>query len=82
MLAKCFHFGRIIEIAHNFPGDSTLSAWGETVSILNDALELQSNIAMDWFTKNEMIIKPDKSQDIILNKKTSNPTNIPLTIDN
>ena len=82
MLAKCFHFGRIIEIAHNFPGDSTLSASGETVSILNDALELQSNIAMDWFTKNEMIIKPDKSQDIILNKKTSNPTNIPLTIDN
>ena len=82
MLAKCFHFGSIIEIAHNFPGDSTLSAWGETVSILNDALELQSNISIDCFTKNEMTIKSDKSQAIILNKKTSNPTNTPLTIDN
>ena len=66
----------------NFPGDNTLSARGETVSKLIDALELQSNIAIDWFTKNEMIINPGKFKTIILNKKTSNPTNIPLTIDN
>ena len=66
----------------NFPGDNTLSARGETVSKLIDVLELQSNIAIDWFTKNEMIINPGKFKTIILNKKTSNPTNIPLTIDN
>ena len=29
-----------------------------------------------------MIINPGKFKTIILNKKTSNPTNIPLTIDN
>ena len=57
-----------------------LSAWGETVSKLIDALESESNIAIDWFTKNEMIINPDKFQAIILDKKKSNLTNIPLTV--
>ena len=42
----------------------------------------ESNIAIDWFTKNEMIINPDKVQAIILDKKKSNLTNIPLIIDN
>ena len=45
-------------------------------------LESESNIAIDWFTKNEMIINPDKFQAIILDKKKSSLTNIPLTIDN
>ena len=55
---------------HNFADDNTLS------------LESESNIAIDWFRKNEMIINPDKFQAIILDKKKSNLTNIPLTIDN
>ena len=59
-----------------------LSAWGETVSKLIETLESESNIAIDWLTKNEMIINPDKFQAIILDKKKSNLTNIPLTIDN
>ena len=67
---------------HNFADDNTLSAWGETVSKLIDTLESESNIAIDWFTKNEMIINPDKFLAIILDKKKSNLTNIPLTIDN
>ena len=67
---------------HNFADDNTLSAWGETVSKLIDTLESESNIANDWFTKSEMIINPDKFQAIILDKKKSNLTNIPLTVDN
>ena len=67
---------------YNFADDNTLSAWGETVSKLIDTLESESNIAIDWFTKNEMIINPDKFQAIILDKKKSNLTNIPLTVDN
>ena len=67
---------------HNFADDNTLSAWGETVSKLIDTLESECNIAIDWFTKNEMIINPDKFQAIILDKKKSNLTNIPLTVDN
>ena len=67
---------------HNFADDNTLSAWGETVSKLTNTLESESNIAIDWFTKSEMIINPDKFQDITPDKKKSNLTNIPLTIDN
>ena len=63
-----------IEIAsmHNFPDDNTLSAWGKTVSKLTDKLESESNIAIDWFTKNKMIINPDKFQAIILDKTKYN----------
>ena len=43
----------LIEIAsmHNFADDNILSAWGETLFKLIDALESESNIAIDWFTK-------------------------------
>ena len=71
-----------IDSMHNFADANTLSAWGETLSKLIGTLESESNIAIDWFTKNEMIINPDKFQAIILDKKKSNLTNIPLTIDN
>ena len=54
----------------------------ETVSKLIDTLESENNIAIDWFTKNEMIINPDKFQIIILDKKKSNLTNIPLIVVN
>ena len=67
---------------HNFADDNTPPyPPGQTLSKLTDTLESESNIAIDWFTKNEMIINPDKSQGIILDKKNSNLTNIPLTID-
>ena len=67
---------------HNFADDDTLSAWGETLSKLIGTLESESEIAIDWFTKNEMIINPDKFQPVILGKEKSNLTNVPLTIDN
>ena len=67
---------------YNFADDNTLSAWGETISKLIDTLESESNIVINWFTKNETIINPDKFQAIILDKKKSNLTNIPLTVDN
>ena len=67
---------------HNFADDNTLFSWGETLSKLIGTLESESNIAIDWFTKNEMIINPDKFQAIILDKKKSNLTNLPMTIDN
>ena len=51
-----------IEIAsiHNFADDNTLSAVGETLSKLIGTLESKSNIAIDWFTKNDMIINAGK----------------------
>ena len=76
-----FFFIKIASI-HNFSDDNTLPAWGETLSKLIGTLESESNIAIDWFKKNKMIINPDKFQANILDKKKSNFTNIPLTIDN
>ena len=35
-------------------------------------LELEINIAIGWFLKNEMIINPDKFQAIFLDRKKSN----------
>ena len=67
---------------HNFSDDNNLSAWGETLSKLIGTLEFESIITIDWFTKNNMIINPEKFQAIILDKKKSNLTNILLTIDN
>ena len=51
-----------IELASvdNFVDDNTLSVWGETVSRLIETLELESNTAIDWFTKQGIIINPDK----------------------
>ena len=73
-----------IEIAsmHNFADDNTLSALGKTVSKLTDTLESESNNAIDWFTESKMIINPDKFQATVLDKRKSNLTNIPFTIDN
>ena len=67
---------------HKFGGNNTQSAWGETVSKLIDTLESESIIAINWFTKNEIIINRDKFQCIILDEMKSNLANIPLTIDN
>ena len=67
---------------HNFADDYTPSVWGDAVSKLIDTLESKSNIVINWFTKSKMIINPDKFQVIILDKKKSNLSNIPLTIDN
>ena len=47
-----------------------------------DTLESESNVAIDCFTKKEMIINPGKFQAIVLDKKKSNLTNTPSTIDN
>ena len=55
--------------------------WRKSLKII-DTLELESDIAVDWFTKNERVIDPEKFQAIILGKKKSDLTNIPLTIDN
>ena len=54
---------------HNFADDNTLSAWTEIVSKLVDTLEWESNSAIDWFTKNKIIINPDKFQPLFLIKR-------------
>ena len=56
----------------NFGDNNTLPAWGETVSKLIDTRKSESDSAIDWITKNEMVINPDKFQVISFDKKKSN----------
>ena len=70
-----------IEIAsmYNFADNNTLSAWGERVNGLS---AIGNYITIYWFTKIEMVIYPEKLRAIILDRKKSNLTNIPLDIYN
>ena len=60
---------------HNFADDNTLSALANTISDLINKLESDSNIAIEWFKMNKMIVNPDKFPAIVLNKKCSDITN-------
>ena len=44
---------------HNFADDNTLSAWANTISDLINKLESDSNIAIEWFKMNKMIVNPE-----------------------
>ena len=67
---------------HNFADDNTLSAWANTISDLINKLESDSNIAIEWFKMNKMIVNRHKFQAIVLNKKRSNLTNTNFQVDN
>ena len=67
---------------HNFTDDNTLSAWANTISDLINKFESDSNIAIEWFKMNKMIVNPDKFQAILLNKKRSDLTNTNFQVDN
>ena len=47
---------------HNFADDNTLSAFAETILELIDILQSGSEIVIDWFKNNKMIVNPDKFQ--------------------
>ena len=67
---------------HNLADDNTLSTWGNTISDLINKLETDSNIVIEWFKMNKMIVNPDKFQAIVLNKKRSDLTNTNFQVDN
>ena len=60
---------------HNFADDNTLSAFAETILELIDILQSGSEIVIDWFKNNKMIVNPDKVQAILLDKRKSGHTN-------
>ena len=67
---------------HNLADDNILTAWTNTISDLINKLESDSNIAIEWFKMNKMIVNPDKFQAIVLNKKRSDLTNTNFQVDN
>ena len=53
---------------YNYADDNTISAFANTINELINILQSESEIAISWFQKNEMIVNPDKFQAIIINK--------------
>ena len=60
---------------HNFADDNTLTTFAQNVKTLISVLESESNIAIDWFETNKMIVNPDKFQSIIADKKKQDHAN-------
>ena len=56
---------------NNYSDDNSISAYQNTINELIKVLENESNIAIDWFKSNQMLVNPDKFQAIIINPKRS-----------
>ena len=53
----------------NYADDNTITAWENSIKELINTLQNESNIAIDWFRENQMIVNPDKFQVIIFHKQ-------------
>ena len=67
---------------YNFVDDNSLPAFAITVSRLIKISESKSEVVIDWFKKNEMVVNPDKFQAIILDKRKRDHTDELITVDN
>ena len=67
-------------LLNNFADENTLSAFAETILELIDVLQSGSEIVIDWFKNNKVIVNPDKFQAILLDK--SDHTNQRIVVNN
>ena len=67
---------------NNVADDNTLSAWANTISDLIKKFVSDSNIAVECFKTNKMIVNPNKLQAIVSNKKRSALINTNFPVDN
>ena len=67
---------------HNFADDISLSSIAESIEDLVKSLELESKVAIDWFSLNNMVGNPGKSQAMIIDKGKRDPSNETLDINN
>ena len=68
-------------MAHNFGDDNTLSSFAKIIENLISILESESEIAINWFKDNHMIVNPGKFKAIIFDKRKGNHTNQIINID-
>ena len=79
---KYLFFFILIWSRHNFAYDNALSAFAENVLKLINIFQAQSEMIVDWFRNNQMIIIADKFQVIIMDKKEGDHTNENIVFDN
>ena len=71
----------VLASLHNFADDNALSAFATTVSELIKT-ESESEVVIDWFKINTMVVNPDRFQAIILDKHKRDHTDEHITVDN
>ena len=64
----------------NFADDDTISSTEKSLKELIKSLTSESDEAVQWFKENMMIVKPDKFQVIVIDRKKqqNNPTSIEI----
>ena len=67
---------------HNFADDNSLSAAAKTVTELKNTLQSESEVIINWFKNNKMIVNPEKLQTIILDKQKHDYSNETIKFDN
>ena len=66
----------------NFADDNTINAAKRDLNELLRLLEKESEVAIKWFSDNNMIVNPKKFQAIIINRQNRSNHNCCLTINN
>ena len=69
-----FFYFILLASAHNFADGNTLSSFAKTIENLISILESESEIAINWFNSNNMIVNPGKFQATIFDKHKGNHT--------
>ena len=66
---------------HNFADDNTITCSSSTLSQLIKNLQREANKATDRFKINNVIVKPEKFQAILIDKKGQNNNPSEINID-
>ena len=62
--------------------DNSLSAAAKTITKLKSTFQSESEVIIDWFKNNKMIVNPEKFQAIILDKQKHGYSNETIKFDN
>ena len=81
MFYNDFFYFVLVASAQNFADDNTVLTFAKTIENLISILESESEIAINWFKDNHMIVNPGKFQAIIIDKYKGNHTNQIRSID-
>ena len=67
---------------HNFADDNSSSAAAKTVTESKNTLQSASEVIINWFKNNKMIVNPEKLQAIILDRQKHGYSNETIKFDN
>ena len=76
-----FFYFILVASAYNFADDNILASFTKTIENLISILESESEIAINWFKNNHMIVNPGKFQALIFDKQKGNHTKRVITIN-